>query len=62
MRKEAGLSQEEFAQKAGVGLPFLRSLEQEKPTLTTKNTNQVLQMFGARLGVVMESEINTNER
>lgn len=32
-RKALGLSQEEFAQKAGVGIRFLRELEQGKETI-----------------------------
>ena len=34
-RKSLGLSREEFAQKAGVGIRFLRELEQGKPGVKT---------------------------
>lgn len=51
-RKSLGLSREELAQKAGVGLRFLRELEQGKETLKTDKINQVLKLFGMRLGVV----------
>ena len=33
LRKEYGLTQEDLALKSGVGLCFVRSLEQGKPTL-----------------------------
>lgn len=49
-RKKAGLTQEELAQRAGVGLRFLRELEQGKDTLRMDKVNQVLKMFGHELG------------
>ncbi len=52
MRKQFGLTQIECAKKAGVGLMFLRDLEQGKQTLRMDKVNQVLQLFGAKLGVV----------
>lgn len=51
-RKALGFSREEFAQKAGVGLRFLRELEQGKETLKMDKVNQVLKLFGVQLGVV----------
>lgn len=51
-RKALVLSREELAQKAGVGLRFLRELEQGKETLKMDKVNQVLKLFGVRLGVV----------
>lgn len=51
-RKELGLSREEFAQKAGVGLRFLRELEQGKETLKMDKINQVLNLLGMQLGPV----------
>ena len=51
-RKQLGLTQVECAMKAGVGLMFLRDLEQGKKTLRMDKVNQVLQLFGAKLGVV----------
>ena len=45
-RKLLGLTQEELAQKAGVGLRFIRDLEQGKETLRLDKVNQVLQLFG----------------
>ena len=51
-RKSLGLSREEFALKAGVGLRFLRELEQGKGTLKMDKVNQVLKLFGMQLGAV----------
>jgi len=45
-RKEAGLSQQEFALKSGLGLRFIRELEQGKQTLRLDKLNQALAMFG----------------
>jgi len=52
MRKQHNLTQVECAQKAGVGLMFLRDLEQGKKSLRMDKVNQVLQLFGATLGVI----------
>jgi y4mF family transcriptional regulator len=51
-RKASGLTQEELANKAGVGLRFIRELERGKPTLQMNKVNQVLFMFGYQLGPV----------
>ncbi len=45
-RKEAGLTQQEFAFKSGLGLRFIRELEQGKQTLRLDKVNQALAMFG----------------
>ena len=45
-RKEAGLTQEEFAIRLGLGLHFVRKLEQAKETVRMDNINQALAMFG----------------
>jgi y4mF family transcriptional regulator len=45
----AELTQEELAAKAGVGLRFIRELEQGKETLKMDKVNQVLELFGYRL-------------
>lgn len=49
-RKKIGLTQEELAAKAGVGLRFVRELERAKPTLRCDRVNQVLALFGMQLG------------
>ncbi len=51
-RKKLGLSQVQCAIYAGVGLAFLRSLEQGKTSLKMDNVNKVLRLFGAELGPV----------
>ena len=50
-RKEQHLTQPELAQKAGVGLRFLRELEQGKQSLRMDKVNQVLSYFGSSCGV-----------
>ena len=45
-RKEAGLTQEEFAMRSGLGLRFVRDLEQGKETVRLDKVNQALAMFG----------------
>jgi len=39
-----------FAEKAGVGLRFVRDMEQGKITLRMDKVNQVLKLFGQELG------------
>ncbi len=51
-RRLANLTQPEMAEKAGVGLRFVRELEQGKRTLRLDKVNQVLQLFGYEVGVV----------
>ncbi len=51
-RKMAGLTQPEMAEKAGVGLRFVRELEQGKTTLRMDKVNDVLWLFGHELGAV----------
>lgn len=51
-RKEAGLTQEEFALRSGLGLRFVRELEQGKTTVRLDKVNQALAMFGARAEAV----------
>ena len=46
-RKKAGLTQEEFAMRSGLGLRFVRDLEQGKKTVRMDKVNQALHMFGA---------------
>lgn len=45
-RKKLGMTQVVLADRAGVGLRFLRELEQGKTNLRLDKVNQVLQMFG----------------
>lgn len=45
-RREAGLTQPEFALRSGLGLRFVRELEQGKETVRLDKVNQALSMFG----------------
>jgi len=51
-RKLAKLTQAELAQKAGVGLRFVRDLEQGKETVRLDKVNQVLKLFGLEVGAI----------
>lgn len=51
-RKEFKLTQEELALNAGVGLRFIRDLEQGKKTLRLDKVNDVLNLFGKEVGAV----------
>lgn len=45
-RKQLNLTQEELSERAGVGLRFIRDLEQGKKSLRLDKVNQVLILFG----------------
>ena len=49
LRKEYGLTQEELALKSGIGLNFVRNLEQGKPSLRMDKVNQLLDLFNYTL-------------
>lgn len=51
-RKKLNLTQIELSEKAGVGIRFIRELEQGKETLQLNKVNQVLQLFGHEAGPV----------
>ena len=51
-RKQLNLTQPELAERAGVGLRFIRELEQGKEALRMDKVNQVLGLFGAQVGVI----------
>lgn len=57
-RRSLRITQPELAAKAGVGLRFIRELEQGKSTLRMDKVNQVLRLFGHELSPV---EMNRNE-
>ncbi len=54
-RKELKLTQEDLALNAGVGLRFVRDLEQGKKTLRLDKVNDVLSLFGKEVGVIEKS-------
>ena len=56
-RKEFGLTQVDLSQKSGVGLRFVREMEQGKETLRLDKVNQVLALFGAEMTPMKISEV-----
>jgi len=48
-RKAIGLTQHDLADRAGLGLRFIRDLEQGKETLRLDKVNVVLALFGHRM-------------
>jgi len=57
-RKSVKLTQPELAEKAGVGLRFVRELEQGKESLRIDKVNQVLRLFGYEVGAVPAKKEN----
>jgi y4mF family transcriptional regulator len=57
-RKSVRLTQPELAEKAGVGLRFIRELEQGKESLRLDKVNQVLLLFGYEVGAVPAKKEN----
>ena len=55
-RKSLKLTQVDLAEKSGVGLRFIRELEQGKRTLRLDKVNQVLDMFGCEAGPIRKEE------
>jgi len=49
LRKEFGLTQVDLAMKSGVGLNFVRELEQGKPTVRMDKVAQVFALFDFEL-------------
>jgi y4mF family transcriptional regulator len=56
-RKEVNLTQEEFAERAGVALTVLRKIEQGKTNLNLDKVNLILELFGHELAPVSRKEI-----
>ena len=61
-RRAAGLTQEEFAIRSGLGLRFVRDLEQGKETVRMDKVNQALRMFGIEAvpGKIEDDQSSTN--
>ncbi len=57
-RKEVNLTQEEFAERAGVALTVVRKVEQGKTNLNMDKVNLVLRMFGHELAPVNSKELS----
>ena len=58
LRKKADLTQEQLAKRTGVGLRFVRDLEQGKPTVRLDKVCQVLALFGCHVEAVKDREIS----
>jgi len=61
-RKEANLTQEEFAERAGVALTVIRKIEQGKENLNLEKVNRVLMMFGHLLVPVSSKDLLMKEQ
>ena len=59
LRKRSGLTQVEFSRRAGVGLRFVRDLEQGKPSVRLDKVNHVLKFLGHHLEIVSNHEPRT---
>ncbi|MBK9318627.1 MAG: helix-turn-helix transcriptional regulator [Bacteroidetes bacterium] len=60
-RRSVHLTQPELAEKAGIGLRFIRELEQGKESLKLDKVNKVLNLFGFEVGAV-ELKDGENDR
>lgn len=60
-RKQTGMDQQAFAERAGVALTVVRKIEQNKGGLHLDKVNQVLKMFGHELAPVSNRELNGKE-
>ena len=57
-RKEVNLTQEEFAERAGLALTVVRKIEQGKTNLNMERVNLVLRMFGHELAPVNSKDFS----
>ena len=55
-RRQAGMTQEDFAERAGVALTVIRKIEQGKDNLSLAKVKQVLLMFGHTVGPIKVSD------
>ncbi|MBI9064594.1 MAG: helix-turn-helix transcriptional regulator [Marinilabiliaceae bacterium] len=60
-RKEVNLTQEEFADRAGVALTVLQKIEQGKTNLNMEKVNLVLSMFGHTLAPVNTKDVKPDQ-
>lgn len=62
LRKKLGLTQIDFAKRAGVGLRFLRELERGKTTVRLDKLNQVLDFLGVHLELMRNENIKSEPK
>ena len=60
-RKSVKLTQESLAERSGVGLRFIRDIEQGKINLRLDKINQVLDLFGHTMAPVVTKSLKENE-
>lgn len=60
-RKSVKLTQENLAERSGVGLRFIRDIEQGKINLRLDKINQVLDLFGHTMAPVKTKSLKENE-
>ncbi len=56
LRKKFQLTQVELAERAGIGIRFIRELEKGKPTVRLDKVNQVLTFFGYHTEIVKNAK------
>lgn len=56
LRKQYNLTQEELSLKSGVGLRFVRDLEQGKETLRLDKVNQLLDLFNYEMTATSKND------
>lgn len=56
LRKQYNLTQEELSLKSGVGLRFVRDLEQGKETLRLDKVNQLLDFFNYEMVATFKTD------
>lgn len=56
LRKKYNLTQEDLALKSGVGLRFVRDLEQGKATLRLDKVNQLLDLFNYEMAPTVKTK------
>ena len=60
-RKILRITQRDLADRAGVGLRFIRDMEQGKKSLQLNKVNEVLALFGHEMGPVPLDRESDNE-
>ena len=55
LRKQYNLTQEELSLKSGIGLRFVRDLEQGKETLRLDKVNQLLDFFNYEMVAIQKN-------